>query len=118
MTDIEWPQSLPQVLILDGLRGKKKSSVIRTEMDAGPKKQRRRYTVTTKDFTGSVTLTETQRRILSDFYDSVLAGGVLRFTMKDPQTLELSEFRFTDDYDEESLDGLWKITMNLEKMNA
>ncbi len=118
MTDIMWPSSLPQILILDGLRGKKKSSVIRTEMDAGPKKQRPRYTVSTKDFTGSIIVSELQREILSDFYDQVLANGTLRFVMKDPQTLQLSEFRFLDDYEEESLDGNWRISMQLEKMNV
>lgn len=118
MTSITWPSALPQVLILDGLNGKKKSSVVRTEMDAGPAKQRRRYTVATKVFKGSMVVTESQRKILENFYDNILGHGVLRFVMKDPQTLEYAEFRFKEDYDEDSLDGNWRITMNLEKMNA
>ena len=118
MTSITWPSTLPQVLLLDGLNGKKKSSVVRTEMDAGPSKQRRRYTIATKDFKGCIVVTESQRQLLSDFYDNVLGHGALRFVMKDPQTLEYSEFRFKEDYDEDSLDGNWRITMNLEKMNA
>lgn len=118
MTNISWPSTLPQVLLLDGLNGKKKSSVVRTEMDAGPSKQRRRYTIATKDFKGSIVVTESQRKILEDFYDNILGNGVLRFVMKDPQTLEYAEFRFKEDYDEDSLDGNWRITMNLEKMNA
>ena len=87
-------------------------------MDAGPQKARRRYTVATKEFTGSVVLTESQRQILENWYDVVLGGGVLRFVMKDPQTLQEAEFRFLEDYMEESSDGLWIITMKLEKMNA
>ena len=118
MTDIKWPDSLPQVLILDGLNAKKQNSVVRTEMDAGPAKQRRRYTVSQKDFKGSIVVTENQRQTLEDFYDSVLGGGVLRFVMKDPQTLLPGEFRFKEHYDEDSLDGNWRITMTLEKMNA
>lgn len=118
MTNIKWPDSLPQVLILDGLNAKKRSSVVRTEMDAGPAKQRRRYTVSTKEFKGSIVVTESQRQILENFYRVVLSDGVLRFQMKDPQTLEYAEFRFKDDYDEDSLDGNWKITMILEKINA
>ena len=118
MTDIIWPSYLPQVMRLEGLSGKKKSNVIRTQMDAGPQKARRRYTVSTKDFTGSIVLNETQRELFENWYDNVLGSGALRFVMKDPQTLQLSEFRFTDDYDEDASDGLWIITMILEKMNA
>ena len=118
MTDIVWPNYLPQVMRLEGLSTKKKSNVVRTQMDAGPQKARRRYTVTTKEFTGSIVLNETQRHLLEDWYDNVLGNGVLRFVMKDPQTLQNAEFRFTEDYDEESNDGLWIITMKLEKMNA
>lgn len=118
MTSITWPSTLPQVLLLDGLNGKKKSSVVRTEMDSGPAKQRRRYTVSTKYFKGSMVVTESQRRILENFYDNILGHGTIRFVMKDPQTLEYAEFRFKEEYDEDSLDGNWRITMNLEKMNA
>lgn len=118
MTNITWPEGLPQVIILDGLEASRKNAVIRTEMDAGPAKARRRYTVATKIFTGSIVVSENQRRILESWYDTVLGGGVRRFIMKDPQTLEYSEFRFKQDYDEDSLDGNWKITMELEKMNA
>lgn len=118
MTSIIWSQDLPQVLVLDGLTGKRSSSVVRTEMDAGPAKQRRRYTIATKTFTGSIVVTETQREKLEDFYSNEIADGALRFLMKDPQTLEYAEFRFLEDYEEESLDGNWKITMTLEKMNA
>ena len=118
MTSIIWPASLPQVLILDGLTAKKKSAIVRTEMDAGPKKQRRRFTVTTKEFSGSIVVNETPRQILENFSDGTLKNGVLRFAMKDPQTLTYAEFRFQEDYDESSLDGNWRITMKLERMNA
>lgn len=117
MTVIRWPESLPQVLILDGLNGRKKTARVRTEMDAGPAKQRRRYTVNTKEFRGSIVVSESQRQTLSDWYDRVLGGGALRFVMKDPQTLRDAEFRFMEDYDEDSLDGNWRITMRLEEMN-
>lgn len=118
MTDIVWPIALPQVLRLDGLGGQRRSNVIRTSMDAGPQKARRRYTVASKDFDGTIIVTEEQRRILEDFYVNTIASGALRFRMKDPQTLEIKEFRFREDYQEQQLGGRWKITMPLEKMNA
>lgn len=118
MTNITWPTTIPKILRLEGLSGQRKSGVVRTNMDAGPQKARRRYTVATKEFTGSVVLTESQRQTLENWYDVVLGGGVLRFVMKDPQTLQEAEFRFLEDYTEESSDGLWIISMKLEKMNA
>ncbi len=118
MTNITWPSSLPQVIRLEGLGAKRKSNVIRTQMDAGPQKARRRYTAITKEFTGSVVLTESQRELLEDWYQNMIGDGALRFVMKDPQTLQLAEFRFLEEYDEEASDGLWIITMKLEKMNA
>lgn len=118
MTDVTWPSTLPQVLRLEGLNAKKKPNVVRTQMDAGPQKVRRRYTISTKEFSGTIVVSEAQREILEDFYDNVLGNGVLRFVMKDPQTLQPSEFRFLEDYDEDASDGLWQITMKLEKMNA
>lgn len=118
MTNILWPSALPQVLRLDGLAGQKKNNVIRTQMDAGPQKQRRRYTIQSKYFEGSIICTEAQRQFLESWFDNTLGGGALRFTMKDPQTLLLSEFRFRETYREESVNGLWKITLPLEKLNA
>lgn len=118
MTDISWPEALPQVLILDGLSAQKNSNVIRTSMDAGPQKARRRYTIQSKNFDGTVILSEEQRELLEYWYDNTLGNGTLRFKMKDPQTLQTAEFRFREDYREEAQDGLWRITLALEKMNA
>lgn len=119
MTSITWPQGPPDIMRLEGLNGKRKSNVIRTSMDAGPDKARQRYSVTTKNFTGSVILDGNQRQALELWYKSTLANGVLRFVMKDPQTSRPAEFRFMDDYDEESTgDGLWIIKLPLEKLDA
>lgn len=118
MANIMWPAELPQVLMLNGLSAEKQNNVIRTQMDAGPQKIRRRYTVATKDFSGQIIVSEQQRQILENWYDNDIASGSLRFFMKDPQTLILSQFRFLEKYKEDSINGLWKITLSLEKMNA
>lgn len=118
MTNIQWPKELPQIMRLEGLSGKLRTAVVRTDMDAGPQKTRRRYTVSQKDFSGSVVVTEAQRQILETWYEEILGNGALRFVMTDPQTLKPAEFRFLEDYSEDSADGLWTITMKLEKLNA
>lgn len=118
MTNLKWPAELPQLMRLEGLSGTRKTAVVRTEMDAGPAKARQRYTVSTKEFSGSVVLTENQRQILENWYLNTLGSGVLRFRMVNPQTLEEKEFRFLEDYQESAIDGLWEIQMKLEMMNA
>jgi len=116
MTDIVWPEILPLTLRMDGLSAKRNSNVIRTRMDAGPNKTRRRYTASTKNYTGSMLLDDSQRNELEQFYRVSLADGVLRFIFTDPQTLEAGEFRFTDDYTENSVDGKFGISLSLERL--
>ncbi|MBD5404041.1 MAG: hypothetical protein HDR55_03525 [Treponema sp.] len=114
MTELTWPKSLPLPRI-SGLSGKKQRAFIRTEMETGPAKQRARFTAVTKEFRGTVILTESERETLDNFYDVSLSLGTLRFTMKNPQTGEINEFRFTDSYEEIGNDGgLWEISLPLE----
>lgn len=117
MISIEYPSTLP-LMRLEGMQTERKSNVVRTEMDAGPAKARRRYTVNTKHFTGTIILTCSQRLTFEAWYKHSLGDGVLRFKMIDPQTLSYGEFRFLEDYTENALDGLWQINIKLEKMNA
>lgn len=116
MASIFWPDSLPDTLLMDGLSAKRNSGVIRTKMDAGPNKARRRYTASSKTFSGKMLLTESQRLALHYFFHNELADGVLRFNFTDPQTLEVGEFRFTDDYTENSVGGWFEVSMSLERM--
>jgi hypothetical protein len=116
MNQIFWPEVLPKTLLMEGLTVKRNSNVVRTQMDAGPKKTRRRYTASVKTFTGSMLLDEEQRFILEQFYRTVIADGVLRFFFTDPQTLETAEFRFTEDYTVIEIGGLFEITMSLERL--
>jgi len=116
MADIFWPEGLPNTLLMEGLAGKRSSNVIRTQMDAGPKKVRRRYTASTKYFTGKLLLDAGQLSELEQFYRAVLADGVLRFNFIDPQTLETGEFRFTEDYSENSTNGMFEVTLSLERL--
>jgi len=116
MAEIFWPDGLPITLLMEGLAAKRNSNVVRTQMDAGPNKTRRRYTAATKTFTGKMFLDAAQRTELERFYSVSLADGVLRFNFTDPQTLESGEFRFTEDYTENSVDGLFEISLSLERL--
>jgi hypothetical protein len=116
MASISWPAELPETLLLEGLSAERKSNVIRTAMDAGPPKTRRRYTAAVKQFSGKLFLDAAQRITLEQFYHAALADGALRFNFANPQTLEVQEFRFTEDYTETSTDGGFEIALSLERL--
>jgi hypothetical protein len=116
MASISWPAELPATLLLEGLQAKQERNVIRTQMDAGPRKTRRRYTANVKTFTGKLLLTPSQRTLLEHFYHTALADGALRFNFTDPHTLQAREFRFAEDYTETAADGLFEISASLERL--
>ena len=115
MTTVSYPPALPEIRA-SGLQSRFQNPVIRTQMDAGPAKQRLRYTAAPKKFTASIVADEEEREIFEAWFTETLGFGTLRFTMRNPQTLETEEFRFTDVYSEAETDGRFTISMPLERM--
>jgi len=116
MANITWPELLPATLLIDGLSKQPQSNVIRTTMDAGPQKARRRYTARTIRFGGRQVFDAAELAVFEQFYHVVLADGVLRFNFTDPSTLETGEFRFTADYAASAVEGLFEVSMQLERL--
>jgi hypothetical protein len=90
-----WPSGLPNELLQRGYAQETANTVLRTNMDAGPNKVRRRYTAGIEPIKGNLLLTFAELGLLREFYDVTLQGGSLRFTGRDPITLVDCEFRFT-----------------------
>ena len=116
MAGISWPDTLPADFLADGLSIQPQSNVIRTTMDAGPKKTRRRYTARTVKFSSKQRFDGNELDIFEQFYHTILADGVLRFNYADPLTNQLAEFRFTEDYTAVEIGGLWEVTLSLERL--
>jgi len=116
MADIYWPEYLPAALLLNGLSKQPQSNVIRTAMDAGPKKARRRYTARTVKYSGRQIFDAAELAVFEQFYHTVIADGVLRFNFTDPMSLETAEFRFTEDYTVNAAEGLFEVQMSLERL--
>jgi hypothetical protein len=116
MTGNTWPETLPVDLLLDGFSKQPQSNVIRTSMDAGPKKTRRRYTARAIKFSGKQIFDAEELAVFEWFYHTVLADGALRFNLADPTGPETAEFRFTDDYTVAAVDGLFEVTLPLERL--
>jgi hypothetical protein len=116
MKTIFWPELLPDGLLADGFTKQPQSSVIRTTMDAGPKKSRRRYTARTVRFTGNQIFDSAELAVFEQFYNTVLADGVLRFYFTDSTSNETAVFRFTEDYTVVDADGLFAVSVQLERL--
>ncbi|MDR2768544.1 MAG: hypothetical protein LBB82_09505 [Treponema sp.] len=115
MTNISYPENLPAVRA-SGFSSQYKDPVIRTQMDAGPAKQRLRYTAAPKQFSGAVILDEAEREIFETWFTQTLGFGTLRFIMRNPETGIHEEFRFTKAYGESESDGFFEISMSLERL--
>lgn len=89
-----WPTTLPDYLLQDAYSDAFPDNILRTQMEVGPAKLRRRSTSTPRKFDGSVWLTSSQHGDLSTFYITTTLGGTLRFSWKDPVSRAVAEFRF------------------------
>ena len=120
MANPVWPASLPQKVLVDGYSEEPQSQVIRTEMDAGPKKTRRRFTAATRSIPVSMNLDLTQLDTFETFFDSDLQGGSLVFDMPHPRTGATVVMQIVGDppYRLTPIGGgneYWRLAMSLEQ---
>lgn len=114
MTIPSWPSGLPNELLQRGYNQTEPDTVLRSSMDVGPDKIRRRCTATPSDLKGTLLLTETQLGTLRTFYTDTLISGSLRFEARDPVTLVLKEFRFTSPPTWSMNKGYFEVQFSLE----
>lgn len=97
MAAFTWPATLPSRLQIDGFELTLPGGAIRTQMENGPAKQRRRFTGAPQPVSGSVMLTGAQVGIFRDFYVNTLGMGAAAFDWVDPITRTAVEMRFKAD---------------------
>ena len=96
MADAVWPPSLPAEALLAGLEETPPELRLRTAMDAGPAKVRRRFTAGVRVFSVSLLLTRAQVQTFDEFLLTTVEGGSLPFTWKHPRTGNPIDFRFVE----------------------
>lgn len=116
MSTVSWPDTLPVMLRLEGLNETLGNNLIRSEMDSGPVKVRRRSTAAPDDISGTMVLTSVQTDVLDEFYLHALAGGALPFLMRHPRTQALNRFRIKKPPTYTPAQGLWIAGLTLEKL--
>lgn len=94
-TDILWPASLPQSPLLDGWQETLPDNTLRTEMEQGPAKLRRRSTAASGRMNVQFLLSTADCALLDTFYSDTLTGGVKVFQMPHPRRSTPVSCRFT-----------------------
>lgn len=91
-----WPTtgSFPQVVMYEGYQEDVPLTTVRTTMDTGPQKVRRRFTAGPRPFKVQLALTTAQVATLDDFFVNTCYGGALSFTWTHPRTGAGGTFRF------------------------
>lgn len=113
---VAWPVSLPQKMESSGYNEKPRTGVVRTSMDVGAAKMRRRYTGIITDISGSIKLTRAQAGILDAFFKNDLASGSLPFTWIHQRTGDAVTMRFVEppQYAPEARGLYWSASLTLE----
>jgi len=110
-----WDAGLPQTLLINGYSESAADNLLRTSMDVGPAKQRRRSAAGPRPVSGSLKMTAAQIATFKTFYITTLLGGSLRFSWTDPITAAAVEMRFTGAPSWTAIGGdLYDVSLELE----
>ena len=80
----DWPESLPQQFLQRGYVEGFGDNVIRSPVDAGIEKTRRRFTAVARPLTGRMLLTKAQLDTFRTFYTDTIGDGSLEFDFPKP----------------------------------
>lgn len=94
MSTATWPATLQSIVSEANFGLTLGDTVLRSDMDYGPQKVRRRFTKGVDTFSTSIYLTQAQYSFFYTFYNTTLNGGVNPFTFNHPITGVSSIFRF------------------------
>jgi len=111
-----WPTDLPPPA-LNTLRESPPDNVLRSSMDKGPAKLRRRTTANTRPISFELNLTPAEVQTLDDFYTTTLFSGVDAFDMDHPRTGDPVSVRFVERPAYVEREGIdYRVSINLEIM--
>lgn len=115
----QWPDSLPAPRI-DGYSRKDTPSFVRTTMDSGASRQRRRFVTTPKTFQQAYRMTQAQLEIFEIWFENQAFGGAAQVLMPVITGAGKSyvQCKFTDTPSIAGVSGskLWDVTVTLETL--
>ncbi len=112
---VDWPITLPTNPLSDGYSETLDDNTIRTKMETGPDKIRRRSTASSRKIGVAYLLSKTQTATLDDFYLNTLESGSLGFNYTHPRTGVLETARFISVPEYRSQNGeYFRVALQLE----
>ena len=116
-----WPVSLPQNIEIN-VKDVRQKGFIRTPMSAGPVKQRKRFSATSRAISGTMHLTAAQRVTFETFYVTTINEGSDEFDFIDPSDGSTQSFRFIESPQFTGIVGgssggdLWVLSLQIERL--
>ncbi len=110
-----WPAALPTLPLAEGFRETPANNILRTEMEQGPAKVRRRSTAGVGKMTLAYLLSTADIQTLENFIQDDLSGGVLPFSFTHPRkgNALTCRFRQLPEYGATN-GGYFKVAVELE----
>lgn len=111
-----WPANLPQRFLAAGYSETMPDNVLRTQMDQGPDKVRRKSTDGVWEFSGTMRMTGVQLESFLDFYRDTLKE-VAKFNFPHPRkgTPIMVRFAKAPSYQPVSASGPWDVSIAIEQ---
>lgn len=110
----EWPTSLPQKPRRDGYQEDPGTSDIRSPMDVGVAKVRRRFTAPIRVFSWSFEMTTAQLATFETFWETIGLTQTFNFAGGDPRTGDARNYRLTDSPKFSSIGPDWIVSLKVE----
>lgn len=105
----DWPSTLS--ILLDNYSEEAPDRVIRSQMDVGPAKIRRRSSAAVRNISLNLFLNDAQVETFDDFFD---ANDALVFNFTNPRTAVVENARFTSKPSYTRKETMWAVSVQLE----
>lgn len=110
-----WPASLPQKPQSQGFRETVPEVIVRTDMDAGPAKVRRRFTAAVRNLQMTMEMSNAQIATFDTFFNDTIKGGALNFDFPDPRTGTTVDVRIVNTPQYRNIGGeYWGVELEIE----
>lgn len=113
-----WPSTLPDFVLREGYEEGFKKLMLRSQMDSGAAKRRKRFTDGPEPSNFPVEFTSDELDAFKTFLEDDLAGGALSFTKPHPRTGVTETWAFTKEPDPVTSAGhdSYIVVLPLEKL--
>ena len=112
-----WPATVPTDVLQGSYSESPPDNLLRSSMDTGPDKVRRRSTAGPRPISWTILMTTTELGYFETFYVTTLVGGSLTFNFTMPRTGSSGELRFTSPPQYLPVGGVyWEVRMQVEEM--